>query len=253
MLQLHDMQLALQDSVDVAPEFVPAAEMLAETKLLLGRDLGASVKLLMKALQRSPGKESLYVLLARVSSAGGEKASAGWLLQRVIASGGSSAAIRNDARTLLAGLNLTTEQKTAFSDFQINEVANAKRGVDAKSLTKEGIKALSKSDKETKIVRGFLEEVQCSKGLTIFVRVGVAGMDQRVENLHTDSPGDVAWLTETGEILDAVKCEKRPASPVAITYKPKGKGLMIGEPVTVEFCRGVSFDCDFRRPPPPLP
>lgn len=251
--QLYDMQAALRDAVDIAPEFVPAAEMLAETQLLLRQDLAASVKLLVKTLQRSPGRESLLMLLARVSSAAGDKASAGWMLQHVIASGGTSAKLRSDARVLLSELNLTTAQKTAFGDFQINDSAESNRRIDARSLTRAGIKALSRGDKDIQVVRGFLTEVQCSKGLTLYIRVGVRDMDERVENLHTDSPGNVEWLTDTGETLDAVKCEKRPVSPVAISYKPKRKGLTIGEPLTVEFCRGVSFDCDFRQPPPPAP
>jgi tetratricopeptide (TPR) repeat protein len=250
--QLDDMEAALSDAVDVDPAFVPAAELLAETQLLLHRNMGTASKLLVKALQQSLGRESILLLLARISSAGGDKATAGYMLQRVIASGGISTKLKGDARLLLAELNLTTEQKTAFSDFQVPDSTNGARGVDAKSLTKDGVKALAKNT-ETRIVRGYLTEVQCTKGLTIYIRVGVKDMDERIENLHTDSPGDVAWLTDTGEKVDAVKCEKRPGSPVAITYAPKRKGLMIGEPISVELCRGVSFDCDFRKPGNPSP
>jgi hypothetical protein len=77
-------------------------------------------------------------------------------------------------------------------------------------------------------------------------------IDERVENLRTDRPDSVEWATDTGETVDAVKCEVPPGTPrVLITYRPKRKGLTMGEPVYVEFCRGRSFDCDVRNPPAP--
>ena len=123
------------------------------------------------------------------------------------------------------------------------------RRTDTKVFSKEDIKAAAAVDKETKIVRGRMIEVACSKGLTIYLRIGTPNIDERVENLHADIP-NVEWLSDTGETLDAMKCEKVPGQPeVAITYKPKRKGLMMGEPLIVEFCRGVSFSCDVVHPP----
>ena len=245
--QLDDMNSALSDAVDILPGFVPAIEMLAETRLRLHLSLGETSKMLVGALKRSPGRESLFVMLAVITSAGGDKASAGWLLQRVIASGAASAEQRKQARDLLAALNLTTQQKTAFGNFEVNESRD--RGADTRVLSKADIKAAASRDKEMQIVRGFLTNVECSKGLTLYVRMGQANIDERIENLHSDSP-NVDWLTDTGETLDAVKCEKLPAPRlVAITYRPKRKGLTMGEPVVVEFCRGGSFDCDVRTVP----
>jgi tetratricopeptide (TPR) repeat protein len=252
-LQLEDMEAALLDAISVTPEFVPAVEMLAETEFLNQRDLNTPARRLLDAMKKSPGRESLLILLARISSAGGEKASAGWMLQRVIASGSTTTEQKKEARTLYADLNLTAAQKTAFATFEINEGAGAGRGADTKIISKADIKDAVARDKETKVVRGYLTEVRCVKGLTLYIRIGAPNIDERIENLHSDS-AKVDWVDDSGEQADAVKCEKLPAPVrVAITYRPKRKGLMMGEPLAVEFCRGGgSFDCDVRQPPPPV-
>jgi tetratricopeptide (TPR) repeat protein len=242
--QLDEMEAALRDAVDVMPDLVPAVEMLAETSAINRRNPAVSMRLLVDALRRSPGKESLLFTLARVSAAGGDKTSAGWMLQRLISSGGTSSQQKEDARSLLVQLNLTPEQKTAFGDFKIDESYPARHQT---VPTKADIKAASASSKETRVVRGYLSEVKCSKGLTLYIRLGTAGIDERTENLHSDS-GSVEWVSDTGENLEAVKCDKMWVR-TAITYRPKRKGLMMGEPLIVEFCRGDSFDCDVRQPP----
>jgi tetratricopeptide (TPR) repeat protein len=244
--QLDDMEAALHDAVDVMPELVAATEMLADISVMNRRNPNTSMKLLIDALRRSPGKESLLLTLARVSTAGGDKISAGWMLQRLIISGSATRQQKDQARSLLAQLNLTPEQKTAFGDFKIDESYSARRQT---APTRADIKAASASSKETRVVRGYLSEVKCSKGLTLYIRLGTAGVDARTENLHSDS-GDVDWVSDSGEALEAVKCDKMWV-PTAITYRPKRKGLTMGEPLIVEFCRGDSFDCEVRNPPSP--
>src|SRR5262249_43328935 len=107
---------------------------------------------------------------------------------------------------------------------------------------------------DVKVVRGRLTDVQCKNGLTLYLQIGTSQIDQRIENLHSDSPANIDWVNDSGEEVEAVKCEKpRIARLVSIAYKPKRKGLMMGEPVFVEFCFGTSFDCDVTHPPMPAP
>jgi Flp pilus assembly protein TadD len=244
--QLDDMEAALHDAVDVMPDLVAAIEMLADISVMNRRNPNTSMKLLIDALRRSPGKESLLLTLARVSTAGGDKTSAGWMLQRLIISGSATRQQKDQARSLLAQLNLTPEQKTAFGDFKIDESYSAKRQA---VPTRADIKAASAKSKETRVVRGYLSEVKCSKGLTLYIRLGAVGIDERTENLHSES-GNVQWVSDTGDVLELVKCDKMWAR-TAITYRPKQKGLTMGEPLIVEFCRGDSFDCEVRNPPSP--
>ena len=259
--QLDEMEAALQEATHGAPEFVPAAEMLAETQLLNHRDPNGSVRLLIDSMKRSPGRASLLILLGRISAAAGDRASAGWMLQRVISGGTTTNDQKEEARSLLAELNLTAAEKTAFADFEINEDASANRSTSTKLMSRADVKKIvSAESRDTRIVRGHLTEIACSKGLTIYVRIGAPGptsdshaIDERIENLYSDS-NNVEWVKDTGEPADAQKCEKIPSRqlqpPVAITYRPKRKGLTMGEPLVVEFCTGDSFDCDFRVPRP---
>jgi tetratricopeptide (TPR) repeat protein len=248
-LQLWDMEAALRDAVDIDASFVEAKQLLAETQMLLKLNPNASMRLLLDAMKRSPGRQSLVMLLARLSIAGGDKPTAGWLLQRVIASGATDSTMRKEARVLLTGLNLSLQEKIAYADFQINESPDAGRHIEIRMPAK-GEKV--PGTEELQFVRGRLENVVCNKGLTLHVRIGAPDIDERVENLHTDAPSSVEWATDTGETVDAIKCET-PVVPtrVLISYRPKRKGLTMGEPVFVQFCRGGSFDCDVRNPPPP--
>jgi hypothetical protein len=243
--QLDSMELALQKAIHAAPEFVPAAEMLAETELLSHRDLNGSVRLLVDAMKRSPGRTSLLILLGRVSAATGDRTSAGWMLQRVIAAGPTVDQLA-EARALLAELNLSDAEKTAYANFEINEDSVTRNGTETKLMSKADIKRSSAENKDIQVVRGYLTEVGCSKGLTLYVRIGEQGIDERIENVHSDT-ANIELVKDTGEVAEPLECEKLPPHaqiPVAITYRPKRKGLTMGEPIVVEFCAGGSFDCD---------
>src|SRR5262249_46362084 len=133
--QLDEVEAALEEVVRGAPEFVPAAEMLAETQLLNHRDLNGAVRLLVDAMKRSPGRSSLLILLGRISAAAGERTSAGWMLQRVISGGTTTSDQKKEAQAVLAALNLTATEKTAFADFEITEDAAAGRGTSAKLMS----------------------------------------------------------------------------------------------------------------------
>jgi hypothetical protein len=65
--------------------------------------------------------------------------------------------------------------------------------------------------------------------------MGTRGADERIENLHTDTPERVDWVTDTGQTLNFIGCGVTPIRGlVAITYRPARKGLTMGEPVVVE-------------------
>jgi tetratricopeptide (TPR) repeat protein len=252
--QLYDMQIALSDARDINPTFVEVAEMLAETQLLLGQDVKGSTQLLLDGMRRSLGRQSLLLLLGRIAIAGNDKASAGYMLQRVIVSGSASNEQRAEAQKLLDLLNLTPTERNAFADFQMSEPAR-NAGMNTSFSSKESDRNKTKIDgADVKIIRGMLTKVECKSGITLYLRIGTPNMDERVENLHTNNPANVEWVNDLGEEVEAVKCENLIFSPfVSIAYKPKRKGLMMGEPIFVEFCNGTSFDCDVKHPPMPSP
>jgi tetratricopeptide (TPR) repeat protein len=231
---------ALKKTVDLAPEFVEATELLAQTNLTLHEELGPSAQLLMNGLRRSPGRQSLMMTFAQVVAEGGQKPVAGWMLQRVIASGAGNTQLRQDARDLLYALDLTETQRTAFGDFGILDSTEGEKGVSVR-LSSTQIKAARKQarrdEKEEKVVRGFLTRVDCSKGLTLYIRIGTRDIDERIENVHTDNPEDIDWVTDSDREPGPIECGPA-ARPVSITYRPQRKGLMMGVPLVVEYVSG---------------
>jgi tetratricopeptide (TPR) repeat protein len=232
---------ALKKTLGFAPEFVEAGELLARSSLTLHEELELSFRVLLNGLKRAPGRPTLLVTLAEVTAAAGDKSSAGWMLQRVISSGMSDTAIVQEARDILYHLNLTEAQKTAFGRFDIPVTADGDTKAIETRLTSKDIDAAKKAakrkaDKEAKVVRGLLMKADCSKGLTLHIRIGTPGADERVENVHTDTPADIDWVSESGGQPEPIECNGRIRSGmVAITYRPQRKGLTMGVPLVVEF------------------
>lgn len=134
--------------------------------------LGPSAQLLMNGLRRSPGRQSLLMTFAQVVAEGGQKPVAGWVLQRVIASGAGSTQLRQNARDLLYSLDLTDTQRTAFGDFGILDSTEVGKGVSVRlssTQVKAARKQAKRDGKEEKVVRGYLTNVDCSRGLTLYI------------------------------------------------------------------------------------
>jgi tetratricopeptide (TPR) repeat protein len=84
--QFESMRSELAETLRLAPHFVEPAEMLAELSLQQGKDLDESIRLLEFALQRSPGRESLSAMLARVWAAQSSSALPRRTLAEILAS-----------------------------------------------------------------------------------------------------------------------------------------------------------------------
>ena len=255
--QLWEMHVALTRAIQLAPEYVDTSELLALTIRLLHEDPAVSSRLLVDGLRRSPGRESLLMEMARAAAENGEKATAGWTLQRLIFSGNTDGRMKQDARDLLERLNLTAAQKAAFRNFSgDSNPREVDPGFTVRIASKKDRLSLAKSEDKGTFVRGLLMNVDCSKGLTLYIWTGTPPLrpanpngpnrdpnasppDQRMENLHTDSPNRIDWVSDDGQPVHAVACGKAayPYTPVVITYKPGRKGLMMGEPFVVEFLR----------------
>ena len=101
-------------------------------------------------------------------------------------------------------------------------------------------KLAKRKEKEEKVVRGVLVKVDCSKGLTLHIRLGTRNIDERVENVHTNTPADIEWVSDQGGEPEPIECGGSPRlGNVAITYRPQRKGLTMGIPLVVQF---VSFE-----------
>jgi tetratricopeptide (TPR) repeat protein len=230
--ELRTMKEDLAESVLLAPEFVETSEKLAEAHLLLRDDLNAAIRLLIDGMRRSPGRESIMLTLARVAAAGGEVSSAGWMLQRIIASGSPDTTMKQTAQTLLASLRLSDEQLGEFSDF-VDESRKGGKGIDVRKVIKERGQR-PKGTPEEKYVRAALVNVDCSKGLTLHLLMGKRDVDERTENVFAESADDIDWVTDTGEETEAVACGTT-YRRVAVTYRSERKGLRMGIALVVQF------------------
>jgi hypothetical protein len=216
--------------------------LLAETQRLAHGDLNASARLLLDGLKRAPGRESLLLEMAKTAAEGGQKPTAGWILQRLIFSGSADNRMKEEARVLLNQLGLTAEQRAAFGGIAGGDSGNdAEQGFTIRLVSKDDRKDLAKTARAQapgKVVRGAITKVECTKGMTIYIKLGTRGVDERIENLHTDTPERVDWVADNGEAINFIACGETPIrGSVAITYKPKRKGLMMGEPLVVEMLR----------------
>jgi len=232
----------LKKAVGFAPDFVEAAELLARSNVTLSRELDASARLLMDSLKRSPGRPALMMALSEVVAAAGDKSTAGWILQRLISGGAADTELTQEAVDLLYHLDLTAAEKTAFSRFDLPETADGEtRAVEARLSSKEidaARKLAKRKEKEEKVVRGVLTKVDCSKGLTLHIRIGTPNASERIENVHTDTPADIEWVSDSGEEPEPIECNGRiRGGMVAVTYRPQRKGLTMGVPLVVEFIR----------------
>jgi len=239
---MQAMKDALRKSIELAPEFVESAEMLAEAHWLTRDDLNSAARLLIDGLKRSPGRETLLLTLAKVVASAGQASSAAWMLQRIASSGAADATMKASARDMLLQLNLPPEQKSIFGEFAVNEFGNASdQSLDVRLAALEKDKKAKARDRTAeKYVRGILTRVDCNKGLTIYLLVGTPPLpqrpptDERTENLHADTPGNVEWVTDTGQETTTVACGEM-SRRVAVTYRPERKGLRMGVPLVVEF------------------
>jgi len=239
---LKEMSAALTRSVKIAPEFVETTELLAETQRIMHGDLSASTKLLLTGLKRAPGRESLLMEMAKTAAEAGQKPTAGWILQRLILSVSADDRMKQEARDFLNQLNLTPEQRTEVGGITVGDSGNdAVQGFSVRLVSKDDRKRLAKIEKAQnpgKVVRGRITKVDCSKGMTIYIRIGTPGIDERIENLHSDTPERIDWVTDNGETIEFIACgETKIGGSAAITYTPKRKGLMMGEPMVVEMLR----------------
>jgi hypothetical protein len=198
--------------------------------------------MLLGALKRSPGRERLLLILAKVVDRGGDSSSAGWLLQLIVSSGTKDTQTRVLASELLNRLKPAAERKIDLGESLVRESGEVReQSLQVRLATiKDARKSKPRDPREEKYVRGILTRVDCAKGITLYLLVGTPPLpqdppsDQRIENLHTDSSASLQWVTETGTEITTLQCGKQ-SQPVSVTYIPQRQGLRMGAPLIVQF------------------
>ena len=73
--------------------------------------------------------------------------------------------------------------------------------------------------------------IDCSKGLTLRVRVGNGNVE-----LHTDTPSQIELMSYVSAVTDRIPCGSiKPELPVVIIYKRGTDPRFLGEPLRIDF------------------
>jgi hypothetical protein len=107
------------EAIELAPQFVEASEALAEMNRTFKGNPAESVRVLVSALRRYPGRPSLFLALGEVTIASGDLKSARWILNRLLASGAADGETQQAAKELLAKV-APGDEKALFA-FTIDE------------------------------------------------------------------------------------------------------------------------------------
>jgi hypothetical protein len=238
--RLYAMHASLERVVALAPEFVQASEMLAEVNLARGKDLDRSEKLLIDALQRSPGRDSLFFTLGRVAAQAGDAASAGWLLNRVIRSGSADSKMKHDAKELVARLGpAATGGVLALAAPDESKTASNNSSVTVKSGSRIPADLSPGTDAariQGNTIRGMLTSVNCANGVTLIIQTG-----DRSVSFYSSNPSRIAFVSHRSSESGAILCGPVSDSGVAVTVtykKASAVGDILGEPLKVEFDSG---------------
>jgi hypothetical protein len=80
-------------------------------------------------------------------------------------------------------------------------------------------------------VEGFLTMMDCTRGLTLHVRIGNGNV-----RLHTADPSKVEFTSYVTSVTEGIECGPvKPELRVLITYRRSNDPSILGEPLLVEF------------------
>jgi tetratricopeptide (TPR) repeat protein len=227
---LEEIHNELLKSIELAPHFVEAAEMLSVVNLMRQTSSRESEKVLVEALKRYPGRSTLWVSLANVSARLGDGPGSRWLLTRLLSAGAPEAETRKSAVTLLEGI--APGASRAIISLPITGGALA-GSMQMPAATPPASRSTNKVSGEK--LKGVLTNIECRNGLTLIVKAG-----GKTVKLHSNSPLNVEFvsLNREGRAIasDPVVCGPtiEQGLDVTITYRPSRSGDSIGEPLSVD-------------------
>ena len=242
--QLETMHAELMKAMELAPSFVEASEMLARVNLVRNEDLSETALVLRKALDLSPGRNSLILMLATVLTQIRDGESPRPLLDQLISGTSVDSSIKSAAQGLVEYLDKPVEQ---FETLDLAEVRDAVRDVvqepplpeppvlsDGGLRPNEVLESLTplKPAVEGEKVQGLLTTLDCGTPVVMWLNV-----NGRIVKLYSDTPDQIEFLSYTNSVTSSITCGPTPPPgiPVSVTYKPLPKDDFIGVPLVVEF------------------
>ena len=245
------MRSELQQTIEIAPQFIEATEMLANANLSRNTDITQTVELLANALKVAPGRDYLAMQLAYALSRTQQRESARPLLRSLLAKPSLEPAVRQNAQNLIdfldrslpvptANTNRAQEPVTSVStpepDAPVVRRATSTNSEAEPALTREERvrieRELDALEPGTAKMRGVLTLLDCKNGLTLSL-----GVEGKTVKFHTATPGGIKFTSFNAAVSQQIACGPTPGNgvPAAIVYRPKESAEGIGEPLSVEF------------------
>jgi tetratricopeptide (TPR) repeat protein len=240
-------------AIELSPAFVEGYRLLGYIALTL-RDEGAETQeLIRKAVNLVPGRQELRLLLAQLMMMNGEVIAARVMLTP-LKNLAADDLTRQQAERLLEAIASQQESEQAFREYQERRKAAEQEAEEREALADEDFPdeaprltrnetADTSTDSivETAIPRldrpagpqieGMLTMIDCSRGLTLRVRVGNGHVE-----LHTNTPEKLEFMSYVAGVSDSIVCGTlKPELPVVIVYRSGREPRFLGEPIRVDF------------------
>jgi predicted Zn-dependent protease len=256
------MQYHLKKAIELAPDYFPAHDMLGYVALASGEGIPETEELLKKVLVSAPGKREIRLRLAELMLANKEPLAARAILFP-LKNITDDDAVQRRAQLLLDDVQRRIDYEQAVREAQERrkeaetQAANNVRDPAAANPTSPTIEtsaverppalrrpAATTDDSSTvetakptlnrpagRQIEGTLLLIDCSKGMTLRVRVGNGNVE-----LHSDDPSKIEFISYSKTVSDFIACGPvKTELPVLIIYKAGGDARFLGIPLRVEF------------------
>jgi len=250
--QFEVMRTHLKKSIEIAPYYVQAYELLGYVGLMLQDELDDVEARLSKAISIAPGRESLRITLAQVMMSNNKVIAARTVLNALYATT-ASASTRSRTEELLNYIANRLQSEQAMKEYEgrrraaglpaqiPNETSSRDDG--PPRIARTGVPPTEPGPTTNARLRfpqptvqgpqveGLLTAIDCASGMTLQVRVGNSSV-----LLHTDNPSKIDFVSNVSSVKDSIGCGPvKPELKVLITYKRGGDPNFLGEPLVVEF------------------
>jgi tetratricopeptide (TPR) repeat protein len=235
------MRAELQKSIDLKPDFAESYHLLAFIDLVRNENLDDALELIQKAISLSPGTEEYVFVLTQIHVRKQDFVAARRVIEP-LAESASDSRIRNTAQGLLNSIVKLQERAADYQRVLTASQGSNVNGASQFSDAQEGAQvnsyaylddALRKPKAGEKRVQGFLNRIDCSKGIIFNMKAA-----DRVLKFSARKLEDLTITTFTGEVSGELTCGVRKTPEwIILTYKPapNTRAKTEGEPVAIEF------------------
>ena len=255
----------LERTIELAPQFVEATEMLASENLTRNVDIVKTVELLAKALTVAPGRDYLTLQLANALTRTQSREAARPLAQLLLAKPNVSSSIKQNAQSVLSYLDRAQAADSANREMAERSArlnAEVRAGIETRadavptvppelrrpepvpgapvvSDAPAGADRAERVDRRsdplpagTASTRGLLTLLDCKEGLTLSLIV-----DGKTLKFHSTTPNDIKFTSFNPAVIQTIACGPAPGNgvPAVIVYQPRESNGSLGNPVRVDF------------------